>query len=259
MKAIVVDKKKTLLSLLGLSLLVFGVVWLARSIYYYEHTYMWFSIDLPSPSEVASWDEDKRFNTLYKLSRWESFTSGIQFNQFVQDQIRPLRKQSVDSFFFLEIGVGVGAFALEVLKMFPNSRGAGIDVVPAAIAIAEVVVPRDRMTVKVGDMRKIEFGASEFDVAFVPGAICYLLSMDEVRLAVSELYRVLKPGGGMCLSMLANETSPLGSCNTRIPKSFWTHDLQTDSQFTLLQLEDMDNWYLPHSMGRYSVCMEKTI
>jgi ubiquinone/menaquinone biosynthesis C-methylase UbiE len=255
LKALVTDRKKVLQCSLLFLFLTISIIGLVHSIYYYEHTYVWFSSNLPSPTEVTHWNESKRFNTLYKLSRWESFESGLQFNQFVRDQIMPLGKQPTDVFHFLEIGVGVGAFALEVLKMYPNSTGSGIDVVPRAIAIAEVVVPHDRMLVKVGDMRKVDYGAKEFDVVFVPGALCYLLSMDEVRLAVSEFYRVLKPGGDMCISMLANETSPLGSCNTRISKHFWTNDMA--SKFTLFKMDAMDDWHLPHSNGRYSVCLKR--
>jgi ubiquinone/menaquinone biosynthesis C-methylase UbiE len=151
------------------------------------------------------------------------------------------------------VGIGVGAFALEVLKMYPFSSGAGIDVVPRAISIAEVVLPRDRMRVKVGDMRNIEFGTSEFDVVYVPGALCYLLTIEDVKAAVSEFHRVLKPNGGLCLSMIASDTSDMGSCNTRIPKTFWTM-----YGFQVLRLEDMENWHLPHASGRYSICLRKS-
>jgi ubiquinone/menaquinone biosynthesis C-methylase UbiE len=234
-----------------------AIIAIGYVINYYDHTFVWFSSDLPSPQEVASWDEAKRFNTLYKLSRWDGFLSGVQFNRFVRDQIIGLGKKKLDEFRFLEVGVGVGAFALEVLKMYPLSYGVGIDIVPGAIAIADVVIPHDRMLVKIGDMRNIEYTAESFEVILVPGAICYLFSMDEVRLAVSEFYRILKPGGGVCLSMIASDISPTGSCNTRIPKTFWTEDMMAKYSFTILRLDEMDNWHLPHSMGRYSVCMKK--
>jgi ubiquinone/menaquinone biosynthesis C-methylase UbiE len=223
----------------------------------YEHTYVWFDTALPDPDEVARWDENKRFNHLYQLSRWEGFLSGTQFNRFVRDQIDGLGRNKTDKFHFLEVGVGVGAFALEVLKMYPFASGAGIDVVPRAIAIAEVVLPRERMLVKVGDMRNIEFGASEFDVVYVPGAVCYLLSIEDVKVAVSEFYRVLKPYGGLCLSMIASDTSDMGSCNTRIPKAFWTNDMAAKYGFKVLKLDDMEDWHLPHASGRYSICLRK--
>lgn len=157
--------------------------------------------------------------------------------------------------------MGVGAFALEVLKMYPHSTGVGIDVVQQAVSIANVVLPADRMRAITGDMRDMmDFGPSEFDVVYVPGAICYLLSMDEIKTAVGEFYRVLRAGNqsGLCLSMIASDTSDMGSCNTRIPKAFWYEDTVVKKYgFKVLSMEDMEDWHLPHASGRYSVCLQK--
>jgi SAM-dependent methyltransferase len=221
----------------------------------YEPSSVWFSKDLPGQEEVAAWSETERFNRLFRLSRWEGFLSGVQFNRFVRDQILPLGQNNSQSFRFLEVGVGVGAFALEVLKMFPHAHGVGIDVVPGAIAIAEVVLPKDRMAVRVGDMRDLhDMPDSSFDVVYVPGAICYLQSLAEVAQAVTEFRRVLRGGGGLCLSMIASATSETGSCNTRIPEAFWTQF----ASLTVLSVDRMDDWHLPHAFGRYSVCLRKS-
>lgn len=224
------------------------------SFHRYEPSSVWFSKDLPPPEEVATWSEAERFNRLFRLSRWEGFLSGVQFNRFVRDQIQPLGQNSSERFRFLEVGVGVGAFALEVLKMFPHAHGVGIDVVPGAIAIAGVVLPKDRMAVRVGDMRDLhDIPDASFDVVYVPGAICYLQSLAEVAQAVAEFRRVLRAGGGLCLSMIASATSETGSCNTRIPKPFWARL----ASFTVLRVDRMDDWHLPHAFGRYSVCLRK--
>jgi ubiquinone/menaquinone biosynthesis C-methylase UbiE len=255
MCAFQIRQHQFMVAVLGVAVIIFAAACALN--HYYRHTYEWFSDDLPSPEEVASWDEKKVFNNLYKLSRWEGFLSGTQFNRFVRDQIDGLALEKSEKFHFLEVGVGVGAFALEILKMYPNSSGVGIDVVPGAIAIATKVLPSSRMQVKVGDMLNIEYGASEFDIVYVPGAICYLLSMGDVKVAVSEFYRVLKPDGGLCLSMIASDTSETGSCNTRIPKTFWTNDVVSKYGFRILRIDSMDEWHLPHSFGRYSVCLRK--
>ncbi len=109
----------------------------------------------------------------------------------------------------------------------------------------------------VGDMQQIESAGSKFHVIFVPGALCLLFSMDNVRSAVSEFHRVLKPGGGVCISLIPTETSNAGACNTRIPKKFWLEEIVYRYGFIILSIEDMDEWHLPHSLGRYSVCMQK--
>jgi ubiquinone/menaquinone biosynthesis C-methylase UbiE len=249
----VTNKLVKIIQLCLLLVLPFAIV-ICMSFYQEHQTYTWFSSELPTEEEVEkSWNEEKRFNNLYKLSRWDGFLSGAHFNRFVREQIKGLGKNKTSKFRFLEVGVGVGAFASEILKMYPFSKGEGIDVVPGAISIAKVSLPKERMIVKLGDMRNIDYDNNAFDVVYVPGSICYLTFIEDVKKAVSEFYRVLKPNGGVCLSMIASDTSPVGSCNIRIPKTFWT----SLHGFMLLNMEEMDKWRLPHSSGRYSLCMRK--
>ncbi len=70
---------------------------------------------------------------------------------------------------------------------------------------------------------------------------------------MAEFRRVLRAGGGLCLSMIASATSETGSCNTRIPEPFWAQF----APLTVLRVDRMDNWHLPHAFGRYSVCLRK--
>ena len=217
----------------------------------------WFASELPRPEEVANWTESELSNKLFRLSRWDGFIGNSQFRRFVRDQIKPLDMMisgnNSGKFYFLEVGVGVGAFAREILAMYPRSAGYGIDMVPAAVDIARVVLTASRMTLAVADMRHIEKKSESFDVIYVPGAICYLPTMDDVRAAVKEFIRLLKHGGGVCLSMIASDDSDMGSCKTRISKTFWTSEVANDLR--VLRLEEMDSWRLPHSGGRYSVCL----
>jgi hypothetical protein len=129
--------------------------------------------------------------------------------------------------------------------------------VPAAIDIAKAVLPSSRMTFAVEDMRHITKNDSAYDIIFVPGAICYLPTIDDVTVAVKEFARLLGVGGGMCLSMIASDVSDMGSCKTRIPKTFWTENFIISKYLQVLKIEDMDVWHLPHSFGRYSVCLLK--
>lgn len=217
----------------------------------------WFASELPHPEEVANWTEDELSNNLFRLSRWDGFIGNSQFRHFVRDQIKPLDmmmgRNNSGKNYFLEVGVGVGAFAREILAMYPLSTGYGIDMVPGAIDIARAVLPASRMTLAVADMRHIDRESGSFDVIYVPGAICYLPTMDDVRGAVKEFIRLLKHGGGICLSMIASDDSDMGSCKTRISKPFWTSEVANDLR--VLRLEEMDSWHLPHSGGRYSVCL----
>jgi hypothetical protein len=213
----------------------------------------WFTSDLPKPSIVANWTEKEISNNLFRLSRWDGFIGNSQFRRFVLSQIRPLNMTPTQKFHFLEVGVGVGAFAREILLMYPLSTGHGIDMVKGAIAIAHIVLPAARMSLAVSDMRHIEKPSLSYDVIYVPGAICYLPDMDSVRIAIAEFTRLLKVGGGLCLSMIASDDSEMGSCKTRISKTLWSKI----KNLYIVKLEEMDSWHLPHCSGRYSICMRK--
>ena len=76
----------------------------------------------------------------------------------------------------------------------------------------------------------------------------------QVETAVSGFVRVLKPAGGLCISVLPNETSHKGSCHTRVPRTVFA---ALAPEMAVVGLEEMDDWGLPHGFGRYSVCLRK--
>jgi SAM-dependent methyltransferase len=220
-------------------------------------TRRWFTEALPHPDEIGNWTEEKLDVELYQLSRWDGFTQD-QFRSFVEHQISPLQIASNDTFRFMEIGVGVGAFARIVLKKFPLATGTGVDLEGDVIAIAERVLPQERMSLYVADMENLFMAhEDEFDYVFVPGALCYQHSLASVHLAIKHFASIVKPSGGLCASMLASATSEMGSCNVRIPKEIWSVERLASIRLKCFSLENMDDWHLPHSMGRYSVCCRK--
>ena len=220
-------------------------------------TRRWFTEALPDPYEIGNWTEEQLDVGLYQLSRWDGFTQA-QFRSFVEHQISPLGISSNDTFRFMEIGVGVGAFARNVLKMFPLATGTGVDLERDVIAIAERVLPRERMSLFVTDMENLFMAhEDEFDYVFVPGALCYQHSLTSVQSTLKHFTSILKPGGGICASMLASATSEMGSCNVRIPKEIWRTERLAGLRLKCFSLENMNDWNLPHSMGRYSVCCRK--
>jgi SAM-dependent methyltransferase len=220
-------------------------------------TRRWFSDDLPAPEIVRQWSEDELDQSLYKLSRWEEFTPA-QFRSFVEHQISGLGLKKTDKFHYLEVGVGVGAFARYILQNYPNVTGMGIDLEPNAIAVAAEVLPSDRMHLLVANMVEIPADSNSFDYVLVAGSLCYLHSLHDVQCALAEFARVLKTGGGVCASMLASATSEMGSCNIRIPKSTWGNDIYRALGLKLVTMEEMNDWKLPHAFGRYATCLRKT-
>jgi SAM-dependent methyltransferase len=249
-------EKQRLTMLISLALLIGGlIIGAAVSNYVRDSTRRWFKecLSLDLEHNISHWTNADLDRKLYKLSRWEEFTS-IQFKSFVAHQILGLGLSYNETFHFLEAGVGVGAFAREILHVYPNSTGIGFDIEEEAVAIANLVLPQDRMQVFVCDMLDLSHLESDsFNYVLIPGSLCYLHSLIDVKSALKQLTRVLKPGGGLCASMLASATSNTGSCNVRIPKTIW----KTLDQLKLITLEEMDDWGLPHSSGRYAVCLRK--
>jgi SAM-dependent methyltransferase len=175
-------------------------------------TRRWFTEDLPVPDVIGNWTEAQLNARLHQLSRWDGFTP-MQFRSFVEHQILPLRMDANNTFRFMEIGVRVGAFNRHVLQMFPLATGVtvGVDLERDVIAIAERVLPRERMCLYVTDMAHLFMAhEGEFDYVFVPGALCYQHSLVSVHLALREFALIVRPGGGVCASMLASATSPMG-------------------------------------------------
>ena len=233
-------------------------LFIANTIYKYieNRNNRWFTDDLPSPEVVAQWTQDELDQKLHALSRWDGFTSA-QFQSFVEHQIRGLGIYHNESFRYLEVGIGVGAFARHILKAYPNATGVGIDLEERVIALAKEALPLDRIHLFVGDMLKIPAISGTFDYVLVPGSLCYLHSIEDLQqIALPELSRVLRPGGGLCASMLPNPMSGhTGSCNIRVPKSLW---YVNKVDLRVVSMEEMDDWHLPHSLGRYSVCLRKS-
>jgi SAM-dependent methyltransferase len=119
------------------------------------------------------WSAKDLDQKLHVLSRWENFRSHAEWHAFVMAQIRPLNLDTNITFRYLEVGVGVGAFSREIIHTFPHVTGHGFDLVPRAIEVAAVVLPRDKVEVTVGDMVDIHEPSHSFDPVLVPGALCF--------------------------------------------------------------------------------------
>ena len=92
--------------------------------YVRNSTRRWFSEDLPALDLVKRWNESELDTKLHELSRWDTFSSN-QFQSFVEHQIHGLAIKNTDQFRYLEVGVGVGAFARHILKKIPKINGIG--------------------------------------------------------------------------------------------------------------------------------------
>ncbi len=99
----------------------------------------------------------------------------------------------------LEIGYGTGHACLDLANMVgEQGEVVGIDISPG---MREVALKRlrdagvaDRVKLEVGDARKLPYGDAQFDKAFTSFTL-ELFPLEDIPTVLSEVKRVLKPGG----------------------------------------------------------------
>jgi hypothetical protein len=153
--------------------------------------------------------------------------------------------------------VGVGAWSRVLLNKFPASTMVGVDHAAKAIAIAAEVLPKSRAQVLVGDMAALP-PLGTFDFILAPGVLCYHRTLSIVRESMAQYMAMLKPGGGLCASILPESKDALGSCSTYIPQDFWS----SVPNFCWISTESMRTWLVDSSgfsslTSRYSMCGRK--
>ena len=108
------------------------------------------------------------------------------------------------------MGCGRGAVLISVARRLTTGRVTGVDIwstkdqsgnardVTARNASLEGVA--DRVQVETGDMRALPFPDATFDLVVSSLAIHNIRSNEDRRRAITESFRVLKPGGRMAIA-----------------------------------------------------------
>lgn len=105
----------------------------------------------------------------------------------------------------LDIGCGYGRLSKQILKEYPKSVTFGVDIAERYIDLYnQELAPRGKAFL--GDMQKLPFKDSYFDVVFVVTTLMYLTKASEQENALKEMLRVLKPGG----YFIVIERNPVG-------------------------------------------------
>jgi SAM-dependent methyltransferase len=122
---------------------------------------------------------------------------------------------------FLDVGTGVGALALGMLREWPRVRVVGIDPLPGVIVQAQANIAAaglsDRVSLRVGrgeDITEI----SAFDLVFVPTAF---IAEPAVTLVVERSAAALRPGGWLLLATVDTTLDPLPAALVRFRVATW--------------------------------------
>jgi ubiquinone/menaquinone biosynthesis C-methylase UbiE len=155
------------------------------------------------------------FNAVILLIGWEielsrnPILAGMVTFQYQIGLAAIERLQPRDGERILDIGCGTGRLAVQIAQQIPNGQVVGIDISQSMIGKAEQVVVQSGLAnieLTCMDAMAIKFDG-EFDAVlansvfeFVPGP---------TQLA-KKVYSALKPGGRICLTVLAGMPAPTG-------------------------------------------------
>ncbi len=133
--------------------------------------------------------------TLAAAQGYEQYFVPAIFDQWPQRIIDAAA--AVEGHHVLEVGCGTGVFAREVTKRVgPNGSVTGLDLSDSMLQVARSICPDANF--QQGNAMDLPFEDGSFDVAV---ASFMLMFVPDPALAVSELWRVLKPGGRMVITV----------------------------------------------------------
>lgn len=97
----------------------------------------------------------------------------------------------------LDVGCGLGLFAIGAAKRLKTGRVTGVDIQPADAARenAKLEGVTDKIRIETADSLKLPFQNDSFDVVLSSLALHNLESVTDRAAALREMARVLKPGG----------------------------------------------------------------
>lgn len=169
--------------------------------------------DIPKQN-VADWQlqrdfpslEAKTGNVYFQL--WKDFSKEEYFQQTTTLLRQRLERNGIDISSFnnaLDAGCGGGRYALALRKIGVRQVTA-IDISPDSIQFARQMslYPEEEVRFLTGSVLELPFENNQYDLVFSNGVLHHTVSTEK---GVSELFRVLKPGGSCWLYLYGGKDS----------------------------------------------------
>ena len=139
--------------------------------------------------------------------KYDEMQRHIRDNGWLQDKVDDILKAGIDSGEVLELGCGPGYLGLEWLKQArPSGRLVGLDISPAMLRRASTNAQgygvSERCAYEGGTVLALPFEDDRFDHAISAAS---LHEWADPATALSEMHRVLKPGGRYVISDLRRD------------------------------------------------------
>lgn len=118
----------------------------------------------------------------------------------------------------LDAAVGIGTQSLGLVKHGYSVVGSDISLRALSRARGEAARRNLTLALTAADFRCLPFKQAHFDAAIAcDNALPHLLSVDEIRSALREIARCVRPGGGILLSMRDYPTPPVAGTIEKRP------------------------------------------
>lgn len=100
----------------------------------------------------------------------------------------------------LDIATGTGDMALRAYKMLEPQQVTGVDISAQMLEVGRQKIAKeglsDRITLELGDSEHLQFSDNRFDAAMAAFGV---RNFEHLEKGLSEMYRVLKPGGQLLI------------------------------------------------------------
>ncbi len=192
------------------------------------------------------------------IQQWRSRDYGAHADQLTAT----IRERNPAATSLLDVACGTGLHLLNFRRHFSDLTG--VDISEAMISRAGAVVPDVPMTL--ADMRSFDLGRSFGAVTCLSSSIGYLLSVEEVTLAVANMARHLEPGGVLVVEpwihpdqwRLGHRVAEAGNGDglavARVSVNGREGHISTfDLHWTIASADGIDHFVEHHRMGLYSV------
>jgi SAM-dependent methyltransferase len=131
---------------------------------------------------------------------------------------------------FLDVGVGVGALAISMARLWPSLRVVGIDVWKPALALAQEKVKAAELDSRI-ELREQAIqdlsDAAAYDLVWLPA---FFISNKIIGASLLSIHRALRPGGWIVLGLQNAGADDLTAALARFRTVHWGGDPRTPAE-----------------------------
>lgn len=155
--------------------------------------------------------------------------------------------QAIQPQTILDVATGTGDFAIESIKILKPKKIIGVDISQGMLEVAKEKIVKKGLQevfeVQLGDSENLQFADNSFDAVTVAFGV---RNFEDLEKGLSEIHRVLKPGGKAIILELSNPTAfPIKQFY-----NFYFHKI-VPAYGKLISKDSSAYSYLPESVAKF--------